>query len=142
MLKNYKNLTYDFIKKKVIRSFLYKLFLKFIINYAELLVDLYFQSKALQIYNIFEQDKVKDLKNMKHGTNGMRAADSLSSGEGIMDGWRMSLSASVSILLVYRDTGLLRHVLFQVLPFLLRALDLVEPLGDLEARPAVDFALK
>lgn len=79
---------------------------------------------------------------MKHGTNGMRAADSVSSGEGIMDGWRMSLSASVSILLVYRDTGLLRHVLFQVLPFLLRALDLVEPLGDLEARPAVDFALE
>ena len=27
---------------------------------------------------------------MKHGTNGMRAADSVSSGEGIMDGWRMS----------------------------------------------------
>jgi hypothetical protein len=29
-----------------------------------------------------------------------------------------------------------------VLPFLLCALDLVEPFGDLEARPAVDFALE
>lgn len=72
----------------------------------------------------------------------MSVADSVSSGEGIMDGWRMSLYASASVLLVDWDTGLLRHVLFHVLPFLLRALDLVKPFSDLEARPTVDFALE
>ena len=44
--------------------------------------------------------------------------------------------------LVDRDARLLRHVLFQMLPFRLRTLDFVESVRDFKARPAVDLALE